>query len=352
MLYKVAIIGVGHGGPDVGAHSIGYAHACAYQQHGRCRIIAAADVSQSNLRRFARTFQVDLTYEDYREMLLEAKPDIISVSAYVGTRKEMVTAAIASGVRAIWCEKPFALSMDDGLSMVELCHAHDVKLIVNHWRRYLPVFRDAKQLLKEQKIGRPVEFFATLPEWDLMEMGTHWLDLFRFFSGDQQVNWVMGQVRCSGDQRLTGHLIEEHGIACVGFEDGTRGVLDCGWGTNLGQVDLRLIGTEGLIDLSHDGTLRVLNDEGLHASQVHLEGYNHGVGNRYPIVGPMARVLHELIGWMEDGTKPEVSGDNALLSAELYLAAYESALRTDRVDIPLRDQSRFPLDVIIERRAG
>jgi hypothetical protein len=64
----------------------------------------------------------------------------------------------------------------------------------------------------------------------------------------------------------------------------------------------------------------------------------------------MVRVLQELIQWTEGGPEPEVSGANALLSAELYLAAYESSLRGDRVDIPLTAQRRFPLDAIVEGR--
>ena len=343
-MYKVGIIGVGRGGQGVGAHSIGYAHAHAYQHNDSCRIVAAADVSQSNRDRFAEEYSVDLTYADYREMLAAAKPDILTISAYVGTRREMVEAAVESGVRAIWCEKPFTLAMDDGRWMVELCRRRDVKLVVNHWRRYLHGFREAKRMVKEQRIGPVVEFFATMPQFDLMAMGTHWFDLFRFFADDQPVSWAMGQVRCFGDRVVNGHLMEEHGVAIVGFEDGTRGVLDCGWGSNLGDFVLRVIGTDGLIDLTDGGALRVVDGAGLHTVTVQSQ-------ERPAFHQPMVHLLDELIEWMEGGATPEVSGDNALTSAELYLAAYESSLRGDRVDLPLGEQSRFPLEAIAERRS-
>lgn len=342
-MYRVGVIGVGRGGQGIGTHSIGYAHAYAYQHHDRSRIVAAADISSDNLNRFGQEFSVDSTYQDYRQMLFDAKLDIVSISAYVGTRREMVLAAIDAGIRAIWCEKPLALSMDDGRWMVDLCRQRGVRLVVNHWRRYLPGFRDAKRMMTERRIGAPIEFFATIPAWDLMGMGTHWFDLFRFFAGDQPVSWVMGQVRCTGDRKFSGQLMEEHGVAVVGFADGTRGVLDCGWGSNLGNVVLRLIGTDGLIDLADDGTLRVVDDAGLHVMPA-----QHARGK--PAFHPMVRVLQELIQWTEGGAAPEVSGPNALLSAELYLAAYESSLRGDRVDIPLTAQSRFPLDAIVEGR--
>lgn len=347
-MYRVGVIGVGKGGQGIGAHSIGHAHAYAYEHDDRCRIVAAADISPDNLSGFAREFSIETTYEDYRQMLVDARPDIVSISAYVGTRRAMVLAAVDAGVQAIWCEKPLALSMNDGRWMMDLCQRHGVKLVVNHWRRYLPGFRDAKRMLAEGRIGRPVEFFATIPEWDLMAMGTHWFDLFRFFADDQPASWVMGQVRCTGDRKFSGHLMEEHGVAVVGFSDGTRGVLDCGWGSNLGDVVLRVIGLDGLIDLTDDGTLRVVDDAGVHE----IPPPSAGHGARKPVFHPMIRVLDELIQWGEGGAEPEVSGPNALRSAELYLAAYESSLRGDRVDIPLTEQSRFPLDVIVESRGG
>lgn len=341
-LYRVAIIGVGRGGQGVGGHSIGHAHAYTYQRHQRCRIVAAADIVGENLNQFAGEFGTDTTFGDYHQMLSEARPDIVSISAYAGLRREMVEAVVEAGVKGIWCEKPFALSMDDGETMVGLCERHGVKLVVNHQRRYASPFREAKRRLKQGGIGRPVVFLAALKDWDLMEWGTHWLDMFRFFADDQPVSWVMGQVRCTGAKRRYGHVMEEHAIAYLSFEDGTRGTLEGGLGLNA-DFAMRLVGTEGLLDLYTDGTQRLLNDSGwrtLPAPPV-VDGST---------IASMLSVLDGLIGWMEGGPKPEVAGDNALRSTELYLAAYESSLRGDRIDLPLQSQARFPLEAISDRQ--
>ncbi len=351
-MYRVAIIGVGRGGQGIGAHSIGYAHAQTYQAHAACQIVGAADISEENLSRFSQAFGVPHVKRDYHEMLAAAQPDIVSIATYSGLHREMVEACVQAKVRGIWCEKPLCLSMDDGRAMVECCERSGVKLIVNHQRRYLHAFQEAKRLLQEGQIGQPVEFLAAIEDWDLMEWGVHWLDMFRFFAHDQPVQWVMGQVRCTGKKHGYGHVMEEHAVAYFGFQDGTRGMLDGGIALN-GAFAMRLIGSNGFIDLYQDGRLRVLNSAGWRdvptRSSLHRP---HAGPDSTGLSLAMRPVLEDLLKWIEGGPEPQVAGANALKSSELYLAAYESARRRDRIDLPLGKQDTFPLDVISTARPG
>jgi len=362
-VFRIGVIGVGTG-EVVGDHSMGYAHAYTYGEDDRCRVVGAADISRPNLERFVSVFPVETACEDYRELLEQARPDIVSVCTYVGLHPEMVRDSAAAGVKGVWCEKPFALTLDDARSMVEACEANGVRLVVNHQRRYLDAFRQAKEILRSGSVGRPVMFLAGLPDWDLMEWGTHWLDMFRFFADDEQVAWVMGQARCTGEKRMFGHVMEDHSLAYFCFADGTRGLLDGGVDLN-GEYSIRLVATEGMIDLYNDGSLRVLDGSGwrelrplssLHAArperppraEVTPDSAQFLMGE----IAPMQGVLGGLLDWIEGGPEPEVSGRNALLSTELYLAAYESALRGGRLDLPLAGQARFPLDEIAARQAS
>ena len=125
-MYRVAIIGVGKGGENIGSHSIGYMHAQTYVNSGCCKIVGAADISEENLNAFADQFGVACTSSDYRTMLAEARPQLVSVATYAGLRREMVMACIEAGVKGIWCEKPFCLTMDDGRAMLDACRRNDV----------------------------------------------------------------------------------------------------------------------------------------------------------------------------------------------------------------------------------
>ncbi len=346
-MYRAAIIGVGRGGAGIGGHSIGYRHAMSYLAQGQCEIAGVADISPENLARFSEEYGVQAAYSDYREMLAEVRPQVVSIAVYIGLHREMVEACVEAGVQGIWCEKPFALTMDDGHAMVEACEQAGVRMVIDHQRRYLHLFKEAKRLFQAGTVGVPVQILANVGPPDMMEWGTHWLDMIRFFLDDQPARWVLGQVRCTGERRGYGHLQEEHGLAYIGFEDGTRGVLETLEMLN-GEFALRLMGSDGFIDCRWDGTLRLLNQEGMRDIPVHSN--LHGVHPGYEHEEAYVLALQALLDWMDGGAEPEISARNGLASTELYLAAYESARRRDRVDVPLREQSEFPLESIAARR--
>ncbi len=346
-MYRVAIIGVGRGGQGIGGHSIGYIHGRCYKAQGQCDIVAVADISEENLTNFSEEYGVKGRYADYHEMLAETKPDVVSVATYAGLHRPMVEACVEAGVRGIWCEKPFTLTMDDGVAMVEACEKAGVKMIIDHQRRYLHHFREAKRLWKEGVVGSAVQIFANVGAPDMMEWGTHWLDMMYFFMDDRPAQWVLGQARCTGARRAYGHLQEEHAVAYIGFEDGTRGILESIERIN-GDFAIRLMGTEGYIDCKWDGRLQLLNSEGL--QEIPVRSGLHTPHKGLDSEDAWLAALQALLDWLEGSPEPEVSARKGLASSELYLAAYESARRRDRIDLPLRGQSEPPLDALAENR--
>jgi predicted dehydrogenase len=345
---KTLIIGCGKGGDgSAGSHSIGYAHADAYVAHGGFSVHAACDLDDDNLLRFKNFYGLQHASKDLDSLLLEAKPDVVSICTYAASHREIFEKCVAAGVRAIWCEKPLVLSMDDGLAMMELSERHNVKVVVNHYRRYLHLFTEARRLLSEKAIGTPILMSSSLGGWDQMEWGTHWLDMMRFWAGDQPVKWVMGQVRCSGEKSGYGHLMEEHSINYFSFEDGTRGVLDGGL-VFPGNSALRVEGTDGSLEATWDGRLLLANADG--RSEIPVKSNVHVPTT--DLEKPHVLLLADWLEWMNGGAEPQVSMRNALLSSELYLACYESAAIGNRIDLPLRGQASFPLKAIAARQSN
>ena len=346
---RVAIIGVGHGGKGVGGHSIGRLHARSYLAEGGCKMFGVADLSPENLEQFAAEYGVEHTNTDVRSMLAEVRPEIVSVATYVGSHRKLIAAAVEAGAKGVWCEKPFVLNMEDGRAAVEMCERAGVKLVVNHQRRYLHLFQEARKVLNDGEIGTPVQLLATVWEWDIIEWGTHWFDMFRYLLNDQPVRWVSAQVRCTGEKTFYGHLIEEHAVAQVCFQDGTRALLEGGEHIP-GDAAIKIVGTEGVLDILNDGTLRLINARGVRDVEVRSDLH-------FPLPGTEAEdaflaTLRALLTWVDGGEEPEVSGRNGLLSTELYLAAYESAKRGDRIDLPLTGQTEFPLKAVAARSAA
>jgi predicted dehydrogenase len=351
MSYTSVIIGVGKGGDARGGcHSIGYAHANTYLYSDRCELIGGVDLNEENLGRYLDYYKLpkENGFTSHKEMLAALKPDIVSIATYASSHLPILRDCVAAGIKAIWMEKPMCLSMDEGREMEALCRQNGVLLVANHYRRTLDCFVQAKALIDQGAIGQSISFLAGVDGWELMEWGAHWLDMFRFFAGDQPAVSVMGQVRCSGDRKLYGHILEEHGLAYVTFEDGTRGILEGGKKPN-GEFEIRISGEDGFIDILGDGCLRLLNKDGETfvetTSTPHLEK-KHGDGSEGNCFDALIDSLTE---WMDGGPVSSLGIENALLSSELYLAAYESAARGDLVELPLTGQSEFPLNRVAEK---
>jgi len=344
---KVVIIGCGRGGEGrAGAHSIGYAHAEAYLAHGGFTIDGACDLNKENLERFCHQYNVKQGSGDLARLLSDVKPEIVSICTYAGSHRAILEQCIAAGVRGIWCEKPLTLTLDDGRAMVDLADRANVKVVVNHYRRYLHLFAEAKRRIDQGAIGKPVLFSSSIGGWDQMEWGTHWLDLMRFWANDQPVTWVSGQVRCSGKKQGYGHLMEEHSINYFSFEDGTRGMLDGGAAFN-GSSAIRAAGTDGILDAMWDGRLILVNADGRQEIVVHSDIHEPHPGtekNHVPL-------LNDWVAWMKGGAEPHVSIAHAMKSSELYLTCYESAAIGDRIDMPWSGQTSFPLDRIAARQS-
>jgi UDP-N-acetylglucosamine 3-dehydrogenase len=345
--YKAAVIGVGKaggGGPKGGGHAIGYAHADMFHSDARVELIAGADINSENLKAFQQKFEVPRGYAAYGAMLSELKPDLVSIATYVGLHAEIIQACARAGVKGILCEKPFVASVPQLRCVEAVVRETGVKLNVAHMRRYRPAFERARELLNNGTIGQPIAMISGIADWDLSEWGSHWLDMFRFLNMERKVEWVMGQARVR-DFRGYGHAREEHAVAYFAFDNGVRGILDGGSALN-GGGDMTLIGSEGTIRIDNETKVTTTNRDG-----VNVQSFDEDLYKGWP--GLWTKALGEWIDWIEGAPQPRVGFDHVLGTAELNLAAYLSAVRSDRVDLPLDDHAdEWPVEELARRAAA
>jgi UDP-N-acetylglucosamine 3-dehydrogenase len=339
--YTAVVIGCGRGGENIGVHSIGYVHGKAYYQHEQIELAGACDLNRENLERYCDHFSVPFGTTDSEQLFEQVRPEIVSLCTYVSSRPALLEAAIRHGAKAIWCEKPFALTIQEGRRLLARCEENGVKLIINHYRRYLDLWNRAKNLVKEGEIGELQLVYGSFDGWDQMEMGTHLLDMIRYIMDDQPVSWVMGQVRCTGKKNVYGHTMEEHSVCYFAFENGVRGFYDASMPFP-GKSLFRLNGSEGYLDVFPTGEIILTNARGL-TKIVADSDWSHPKENGQD---PFQHLLNDFLGWIEGGKPPRINGQSGLASTELYLACYESSKRRDRMDLPLREQDGFPLDAI------
>ena len=216
--YRVAIIGCG---------GIANAHAQGWQGVPQARIVAVADIAEEARTAFATKYGVERHYADYRQMLHQEKPEIVSICTWPVLHCEMTVAAAEAGARGILCEKPMAISLGEADRMIEACRAAGTLLVVGHQRRFQTQYRTARELVAQGAIGDLLEMRVNC-HGDLLTDATHSVDLLRFYCGDLPVERVVGQVDRREGRTRFGHPIEDGALGHLVFSGGLRGTVEVG----------------------------------------------------------------------------------------------------------------------------
>ena len=327
--YRVAIIGCGRPMRTEGATGFGMAHrhAMGYAASPHAELATLADISLENARAFQEEHGGDTIYEDYRQMLAEERPDIVSVCVWPHLHAEMVLAAAESGVQAIHCEKPIAPTFGEARRMVETCERNGVQLTFNHQRRFASPFRVARKLVRDGAIGALQRIEGRCP--DMNDWGTHWFDMMHFYNDETPAEWVLGQIDATEIKEVFGMAHETQGISHIRFQNGVEGLLITGAGPSAATAN-RLLGSEGIIEVGFDQKfpIRICNGQSAGWQNVETDGSIHDRD-------AMQKGIVNLIEALRAGSEPELAARRALRAAELTFATYESSRRRGRVDLPL-----------------
>jgi len=125
-IWRAGIIGCGRIGVEFGD-----SHARAYMDCEDTELVVACDMDIAK----AMKSQAYYVCIDYHRMLETQKLDIISVCTPVETHCQIVC-DIAPYVKAIYCEKPMATTLEECDRMIEVCYKHNIILQINHQRRF------------------------------------------------------------------------------------------------------------------------------------------------------------------------------------------------------------------------
>ncbi|HEU0164959.1 MAG TPA: Gfo/Idh/MocA family oxidoreductase, partial [Thermomicrobiales bacterium] len=180
--YRAAVIGCG---------KMSRGHSRSYVNSPRVDLVAGVDVFAGARDAFSTEFGVATTYEDPAEMLEREKPDIVSVCTWPPLHADLTVAAFEAGVKAVWCEKPMAVHMEDAERMVAAAKRAGGVLVINHQRRYVERYNRARALIDAGEIG-DVTQITGIAGGDNLTDGTHLIDMTRYLLHDTPISKVFG----------------------------------------------------------------------------------------------------------------------------------------------------------------
>ena len=135
--YRAAVIGLGRMGStfddemsEGGSIFLPYCHAPSYCASAHTELVAGADLHDGQRAIFGDRWglEQDHLYSDYRQMLERENLDLVSVCTTARIRSQIVQDCARAGVKAVWAEKPIALTLADADAMVEACRQHSTAL--------------------------------------------------------------------------------------------------------------------------------------------------------------------------------------------------------------------------------
>ena len=343
MTYRAAVIGLGRMGSTFddeieqgGTLFLPYCHAPSYAAHEHIDLVAGADPHDEQRHLFAERWGLGAkqVYADYKEMLAVEQPDMVSICTTARVRHRILLDTAAAGVRAIWSEKPLALTLAEADDIVASCRRQNVTVAVNCARRWTPSFAETRRRIDSGEFGEVLQVTA-YANCGLSHNGSHAIDLIRYLAGGE-VSWVFGEmesdVAAAGDADLAGN-------GYFAFDNGVRAFLRS---TPTGQAswEVDVIGTEQRVRSLAGGLEWEL------WSTVPGGPRGRGVPARTPFPLPARMrgmglmVIDDLIDGIEHGTKPRCSDTDGLAALEVAVALRESHRQGGRrVDLPIADRS-------------
>jgi predicted dehydrogenase len=173
----------------------------AFQKAEGSRLVAVMRRDGAKAADFARRHSVPRWYDDAHRLIRDPEVDAVYVATPPGSHEELALRVAAVG-KACYVEKPMARNHTECVRMVEAFRAAKLPLFVAYYRRRLPRFVKAKQLIDEGRLGRVTSLVYRHSrlyrpqqgsEWRmdpghsggglLLDLGSHAIDLFDFYLG-------------------------------------------------------------------------------------------------------------------------------------------------------------------------
>ena len=295
-----------------------------------------------------------LRYTDYRSMIQEVKPDLVSIATESGIHAEIALFCIDHGVHVI-IEKPMAMSISDANEIIRCSEEKHVRVSACHQNRFNIAVQEMRHALEAGRFGR-LSHGSIHVRWNrnqgyydqapwrgtwaqdggaLMNQCIHGIDLLRWTFGGE-IEEVYGQTR----QQFHDYLeAEDVGMAVVKFKNGAIATIE---GTtnvypkNLEET-LYIFGEKGTVKIGGTSTNNI--DVWDFADESEADTKNKGLQEETSNVygNGHTSLFADMIDAIQNDRKPYVDAYAGRDALELVLAIYKSQKEGHAVKLPLEN---------------
>ena len=190
-------------------------------------VAVVADTVMANAEQGAAIARAERATTDIDSAIHAADVDAVVISTPTSTHADLMIKA-AQAKKAIWCEKPVALSLAETQRVVQAVKENGVPTQLGFMRRYDPGYVAAKRKIETGEVGRIETFRAISRDNKLppisylktsggifLDMAVHDFDLARFLVGEvEEVQCWHGADRPTGQRDWRHRHRHDHAPLC------------------------------------------------------------------------------------------------------------------------------------------
>ncbi len=227
-------------------------------------LVALADTNATLAEETARELNVPRWYMDPIAMLSDPGIDAAVIVSPTDTHTDLTVAALDRG-KAVFCEKPPALSLSETQKMKDAAARKHGFLQMGFMRRFDAGYAAAKKKVEEGVIGTPIVFKSSSrdpyrPSLEyanpkssggmIMDMGIHDFDLARWYMGEVASVTAIGGTLAYPELNEVGDI--DNAIVTLTFASGRIGMVDLSRSGIYGyDIFGEILGTTGTLRIGY-----------------------------------------------------------------------------------------------------
>lgn len=320
---NVGVIGLGRLGK---VYAVDLAHRVP-----NANLVAVADKAEGLAKSFAAEYNIPRWYPSHQDLMNDKEVDAVAVITSTSTHKEVVTDVAKSG-KAIFCEKPISISLEEAKEMVKVIERTRAFFQSGFQRRFDRGYLEAKKKIEAGVIGTPVLLISTsrdpfrppLEFCDpkvsggmIADMGIHDFDVAKMFMGDIKNVYAVGGALAYPEMKPIGDI--DNAIVNMNFENGTVGVVHLSRNAVFGyDIRAEIWGTKGSIQVGYfrETPIFVMTKEGItHDVVPHfMERFESAYLNQ----------IQDFVNNVLQGKAPSIKAADGMAALKVSLAATKS----------------------------
>jgi myo-inositol 2-dehydrogenase / D-chiro-inositol 1-dehydrogenase len=249
----------------VGAGTMANVHGAGWKATD-ADLIGVMSKNQASALEFSQKYKTRI-FSSYGDLLEQV--DIIDICTPTDLHKDLTLQA-AKASKHVICEKPIALTVQDGQEMIEACNNAGVRLFIAMVVRFFPQYRLAQQTVSSGQLGnlgvmrfKRMGYQPTGDEgWFTNEARSGGMVVDLMVHDFDYARWLAGEVRqvfAKSVRSKNPSAPSDYALVTLSFDNGNMALIEGGWVYPPGtfRTSFDIAGSDGLLEWKSDDAVTI-----------------------------------------------------------------------------------------------